>query len=115
MTSQKKLYQAMQEKDETPILMLGDKLAKRKDWDSGNGVTLARRIVANARSIPVRLTPALRTHLFELVHNALPTKTRMKFFYQDWQCSLCGRSEETIDHLHECQVSKRAATLLQNF
>ena len=99
MTSQRKLYQAMQEKDETPILMLGDKLAKRKEWDPGNGETLARRIVANARSIPVRLTPALRTHLFELVHNALPTKSRMKFFYQDRLCSLCGRSEETIDHL----------------
>ncbi len=90
------------------------KICRTRRWDHANAKTLADRICRNVSAITAPLPSFLRTHIFELIHNGLPTKHRIRHFSNtDTLCSLCGVSDETIDHLHtDCKVSADAVAMI---
>ena len=105
----------MQDQDDTPTEALVRKFARRKKWDDSNARALVLRVVANVSALEFPLTPSLRHHMFEIVHNALPTRRRMSFFGGPTTCRLCHGEEESMDHLHShCPASLRARTLISS-
>lgn len=79
-TSQSAIYKTLSEHDETPADNLASKIAKKRRWDRTNAEALSNRILDNIGKIKGALSPYLRHHLFEIVHNAVPTRYRMRFF-----------------------------------
>ena len=112
--SQSKLFNTLRTADDTPFLALVDKIRRTRGWDRTNAKALADKIRLNVSNITTPLPSFLRTHSFELIHNGLPTKYRIRFFSgTDTRCSLCDGPAETIDHLHSnCQVSSDAVGLI---
>ena len=114
-TPQRDLYAKLQDRDETPKMTLVAKIARRKGWDQENAAILTDRILSNASSVDFCLTPYIRHHLFEVIHNAVPTRRRMDFCNMDTSCRLCGQAEETMAHLTtECKVGSLAKQLILN-
>ena len=112
--TQSKLFGTLRNADDTPSQALVDKIRRTRGWDHTNAKILADRICRNVSTITAPLPSFLRTHIFELIHNGLPTKHRIRHFSNtDTLCSLCGDSDETIDHLHtECKVSADAVNVI---
>ena len=116
LVTQSKLFNTLRDADDTPLQALVDKIRRTREWNYTNAKILADRISRNVSTITAPLPSFLRTHIFELIHNGLPTKYRIRHFSNtDTLCSLCGNSEETIDHLHTgCKVSTKAVRVILN-
>jgi len=110
------LFKALHEADTTAFDALVSKLDP-PDPDKKLGPyqarILANRIISNAQLLGP-LPNKLRTHVFELVHNVLSTKTRILWRnLSDTNCPLCGRADETLAHLHTtCRATTRAKEII---
>ena len=97
--SQKAIYAKLSKSDDTSRSNLASKIARKREWDIDNATTLANRILTNVGKLKGTLSPYLRLHLFEIIHNAVPTRSRMRFFGGPDTCRLCGEHPETLEHL----------------
>ena len=61
---------------------------------------ITREVKARAEAAP-RMSDDLQYHLFQLIHNNVPTRHHDRFFkhIEDTSCRLCGRADETLHHL----------------
>ena len=70
----------------------------------------------NAQGLPASLPRDIRNHAFKLIHNALPTKMRDRFYPENLgkntSCSFCQEQPETIAHLHLCRAAMQAKGLI---
>jgi ribonuclease HI/exonuclease III len=111
--SQTIIYRALSEHDGTPVANLTAKIARKRQWDRKNAEQLTDRVLCNIRKLKGELSPFLRHHLFEIVHNAVPTRHRMRFFGDPTLCRLCGKHPETMEHLlTQCKPVVQAKSLV---
>ena len=75
----------------------------------------AKLIVEHTKQLPTALPSKIRYHIFELVHNALPTRVREKWRKHSLVCAFCNDQDETIEHLHQCKVSIAAIGRIISF
>jgi len=88
---------------------------RRRVMDADSAATIATTMTDNTQLLPGGLKPVIRSHVFLLCHNALPTRTRDRWRHgQDVCCSMCGMSEESLAHLHECPVTRTALSFILN-
>jgi hypothetical protein len=71
---QRDLSAALHRLDKTSLNALAAKF--RKDWGASLGRSHAKRICRNTEKLPTSLLSCLRNHAFDIIHNALVTRTR---------------------------------------
>ena len=112
------VFQIIHGNDPVPLTALANKFNpadRERKLGKEQARFLAKTVIAHTRELPTSLPPALRYHAFELVHNALPTRDRMKYHVEglDVRCALCGEGVETVGHLHSvCRASRSAMDLI---
>ena len=73
---------------------------------------LAKTIIANTKQLGT-LSNNLRTHIFDIIHNTLSTRTRTRWRQHTTSCPLCNNDDETLSHLHTtCLATARAKQLI---
>lgn len=83
--------------------------------DPASAAVLADNIMANTALLPSSLNPSLRTHVFQVSHNAVATLSRDRWrISTSTLCYLCRRSEESMDHLLECPATRAALAIILN-
>ena len=107
-----------------PILAMAKTMSDRKGrhkWPKKpTAKGLMRRVLQNTRTLPAKLAPVLRNHLFKVLHGTLPTNaswvpTKGKEREAPVGCDLCGDLEvkENLEHLMvDCKVTKGAIELI---
>ena len=113
------LYKLLHAHDPVPLKALASKLNPadhERKIGKDQALILARAIISRTKELPASLPPAIRFHSFELIHNAVPTRMRMRFASEsDIMCSFCAAEPETLAHLHTaCPTSRKAALLILN-
>ena len=116
---QKTLYKSLLERDPTPL----DSLAQK--WDNPGrsrylgptqSLVRAKLVVSKTKELPAKLPSKIRYHVFELVHNAVPTKVREAWRDHTLNCPLCDLEPESIEHLHRCPTAiKATSTIFSHF
>ena len=118
-TCQQNLSKTLHLNDDTPLRALAKKLNPadpEKTIGREAATSLATTITKNAQALPASLPRDIRNHIFKLIHNALPTKMRDRFYPENLgkntSCSFCQEQPETIAHLHLCQAAMQARGLI---
>ena len=77
---------------------------------------LATIIHTSTAALPSNLPASLRSHTFDLLHNAVPTRMRVRHFAgSHTRCALCNRLHESLAHLHtECRASTQAVSIIMD-
>ena len=71
-------------------------------------------LVNNTMRLPNNLSPMLRNHAFDIVHNLLYTNHRSRRYSDQRNCRLCGADKEDLAHLWKsCPVAKKVISLLK--
>ena len=111
--SQKDLYKMLSSSDETHLVALADKLNPadpEKKIGKDASFALAKQICQRTSALPSNLPAGLRYHAFEIVHNAVPTRSRESWRGEVTSCPMCGGGTENLAHLHTiCPASRTAA------
>lgn len=117
-STQHDLFKLLQQRDETSLYALADKWnnPKRSNYlGEDQSLIRAKLVISHTKQLPARLPSRIRYHIFELVHNAIPTKVREQWREHSLICALCNQEPETIDHLHKCPVSMAAVGKIVRF
>jgi len=96
------------------VRLLARRLCNHDRLETNVAEAQARCIVSNAEALPHNLSNSLRSHLFLIVRNALNTRMRNRYHVKgNLMCGLCGKQEETLEHLHRaCPVSISAVRMI---
>ena len=112
---QRDMFQIVHANDPVPLAALARKLdpvnREKKNGKEQAQALLTLLVISNTCELPSSLPQALRYHAFELVHNAVVTRDRMKYHGLSLkpECALCGELTETLAHLHTvCRASRMA-------
>ena len=74
---------------------------------------LLHSIANNALSLPQKLKPELRNHMFNIVHQCVFTNRRARRFGTSKGCMFCGHDREDFQHLFiDCVVARDAVTAM---
>ena len=104
--------------DSTPLHALASKW--NRPQSSGylgptESMNRAHIVVAQTALLPTRIPSRIKYHIFELIHNAVPTRVRERWRGHSLQCPICAGHDESISHLHiHCPASRLAITYILN-
>ena len=116
---QKALYKTLRERDPTPLHTLAQKWdvpGRSRYLGPVQSLERAKRVVSKTKELPAKLPSKIRYHMFELVHNAVPTKVREAWRGHSPECPLCDSAPESIEHLHQCPTALKATpTIFSHF
>ena len=106
--SQRERYKALAHADPTPTsrLIATLRTRERRHGSGRDPVRLARCVVETSMVLPDCSLPALRDHLFNLVHNLIFTNHRTRRYKGEEGCAFCGAEREDYQHMFvECDLA----------
>ena len=112
---QKTLYKSLLERDPTPLHALAQKWdvpGRSRYLGPTQSLARAKLVVSKTSELPAKLPSKVRYHIFELIHNAIPTKAREAWRGHSLDCTLCGEAPESVAHLHKCPTSLLATSII---
>ena len=114
-TSQTDLVNMLTHSDPKPLDRLVKTISERlvRHGRGEDAKQLVHQMASNALRLPAALKPALRNHLFNIVHQCLFTNHRARNFGSSTECMFCDSPVEDINHLFvECRVAKETIRLM---
>ena len=114
---QRTLYSNLILADDTAKLSLCKKLARKLQCTAIDADAMVERIGTNLHKLYThrpRQPPSFwRAHAFLLIHNGIPTRTRLPYMHDDLTCLLCNRDRDNLTHLHtQCPVAIKAKHII---